>query len=208
MPRMTDEMILVVPRATLDELGSFQGLRYEVDRYLRAFLTPPTPRFMARPAAELDPAFKQIIPYAIFTHQGRILSYVRGSKSGEQRLASKRSIGIGGHMNDTDTSPEGFNLAAYRQALQRELREELRIRTPYTERPVALLNDDSTEVGQVHIGVVHHIECETDEIECGEAVITDLKFMTREELHAERDRLETWSRICFDHWDALLQQVP
>lgn len=201
---MTDEMILVVPRATLDALGSFQGLHFEVDRYLNTFLTPPTPRFMARPAAELDPSFKQIIPYAIFTHQGRILSYVRGSKGGEKRLAAKRSIGIGGHMNDTDTNHDGFDLAAYRNALSREIGEELKINTPYKERPVALLNDDATEVGRVHIGVVHIFECDTDQIECGEAAITDLRFFTKDELLDLRDSLETWSQICIDHIDTLL----
>jgi predicted NUDIX family phosphoesterase len=204
---MKDEMILVVPRAALDALGSFQGLHFEVDRYLEAFFTPPTPRFMARPAAEEDPSFKQIIPYAIFTHAGRILSYVRGAKSGEQRLAAKRSIGIGGHMNDTDTDHAGFDLPAYRKALAREIAEELHIQTAYREQPVALLNDDSTEVGQVHLGVVHVFECESDAIAQGEAVITDLRFLSREELHAERDRLETWSQICFDQLDTLLSRA-
>ena len=201
---MTDEMILVVPRAALDALGSFQGLHFEVDRYLNSFLTPPTPQFMARPAAEQDPSFKQIIPYAIFTHQGRVLSYVRGAKGGEKRLSAKRSIGIGGHMNDTDTDHGDFDLGAYRKALAREIGEELKIRTPYQERPVALLNDDLTEVGRVHIGVVHIFECETDQIECGEAVITDLQFLTRAELLAARESMETWSQICLDQLDRLL----
>ncbi len=201
---MTEEMILVVPRAALDALGSFQGLHFEVDRYLNTFFTPPTPRFMARPAAELDPSFKQIIPYALFTHQGRVLSYVRGAKGGEKRLAAKRSIGIGGHMNDTDTEHDGFDHAAYRKALAREISEELKIDTHYQERAVALLNDDSTEVGRVHLGVVHIFDCETDRIECGEAVITDLQFLTKEELLAARDSMETWSQICVDHLDTLL----
>ncbi|MEY2598254.1 MAG: hypothetical protein RLZZ244_1598 [Verrucomicrobiota bacterium] len=207
-------MILVVPRAALDALGSFQGLHFEVDRYLHALLSPPCPRFLPRSAAEVDPTFKQIIPYALFTHQGRILSYVRGSKSGEKRLAAKRSIGIGGHMNESDCStPDSassvaFDLAAYRRALQREISEELSIQTPYTERPVALLNDDSTEVGRVHMGVVHVIECETDQVACGEAVITDLQFLSRAELHSVRESLETWSQICLDHLDTLLAPAP
>ena len=201
---MQEEMILVVPRSALDALGSFQGLHFEVERYLQAFFEPPTPRFMPRNAAEIDPSFKQIIPYAIFTHAGRILSYVRGSKSGEQRLAAKRSIGIGGHMNDSDAGQSVFDLHAYRNALAREIAEELHIQTPYRERPVALLNDDSTEVGRVHLGVVHIFECESDAISQGESVITDLRFLTREELHQERDALETWSRICFDQLDSIL----
>ncbi len=201
---MSDEMILVVPRAEFDRLGSFQGLHFEVDRYLSALLTPPIPRFMARAAAETDPNFKQIIPYAIFTHAGKILSYVRGGKGGEKRLAAKRSIGIGGHMNDVDAAGEAFDLEAYHRALQREIAEELCIHTSYRQRAVALLNDDSSEVGQVHMGVVHVFECESDAIACGEAAIAELAFWEKEALLAERERLETWSQICVDSLAVLL----
>lgn len=201
---MAEEMILVVPRSEFDRLGSFEGLHFEVDRYLSALLTPPSPRFMARSIAETDPNFKQIIPYAIFTHEGRILSYVRGGKGGEKRLAAKRSIGIGGHMNDTDAAGQTFDLSAYHRALQREIAEELRINSPYQQRAVALLNDDSTEVGKVHIGVVHVFECETDDIACGEAAITDLAFLEKEVLRTNHEFLETWSQICMNSIDTIL----
>ena len=201
---MAEEMILVIPRSEFDRLGAFEGLHFEVDRYLSALLTPPSPRFMARSLAESDPNFKQIIPYAIFTHEGRILSYVRGGKGGEKRLASKRSIGIGGHMNDTDAAGQSFDLAAYHRALQREIGEELRINSPYKQRAVALLNDDSTDVGRVHMGVVHVFECALDDIDCGEAAITDLAFLERDVLLANHDNLETWSQICMNSIDAIL----
>ena len=202
---MSDEMILVVPRSEFDRLGAFSGLHFEVERYLCAFLTPPIPRFMARPAAEVDPSFKQIIPYAIFTHNGRILTYVRCSKGGEKRLATKRSIGIGGHMNDTDSAGNAFDIAAYHRALEREINEELRLQTRYSHRAVALLNDDSSDVGRVHLGVVHVFECETDAVECGEAVITDLEFVTQARLLELRDEMETWSQICLDSLPQLLE---
>jgi predicted NUDIX family phosphoesterase len=201
---MSEEMILVVPRTELDRLGDFQGLHFEVERYLSAFFTPPVPRFMPRSEAETDPSFKQIIPYAIFTHAGRVLSYVRGGKGGEKRLSAKRSIGIGGHMNDTDGAGAAFDMGAYERALAREIGEELRIETPYRQRAVALLNDDSTEVGRVHIGVVHVFECETDAVACGEAVITELAFHEQEALRLERERMETWSQICMDQLHLLL----
>lgn len=201
---MSDEMILVVPRETFDSVGSFQGLRFDVDRYLGAFLTPPTPRFMRRAEAETDFGFKQIIPYAIFTHEGRVLTYVRGGKGGEKRLAAKRSIGIGGHMNDTDSQGRSFDLDAYRQALRREVSEELHIRTRYAERAVAVLNDDSTEVGRVHVGIVHVFDCEGDDIRCAETGITELRFMSAQELVAHRESLETWSQICADSLGTLL----
>jgi predicted NUDIX family phosphoesterase len=202
---MSDEMILVIPRAAFDSLGSFQGLSFEVDRYLHSFLAPPTPRFMRRADAEVDPGFKQIIPYAVFTHAGRVLSYVRGGKGGEKRLTAKRSIGIGGHMNESDAGGGAFDFEAYQQALQRELSEELHIGTRYTQRPVALLNDDTTEVGRVHLGVVHVFECEGDDIRSAEDALMDLRFTCPDELARERNALETWSQICVDSLDHLLK---
>lgn len=201
---MSEEMILVVPRAELDRLGDFQGLHFEVERYLKTFFTPPAPRFMPRSAAETDPKFKQIIPYAIFTHAGRVLSYVRGGKGGEKRLSAKRSIGIGGHMNDSDGAGAAFDMAAYERALAREVGEELRIQTSYRQRAVALLNDDSTEVGRVHLGVVHVFECETDAVTSGEAALTELAFHEQDLLRREFAAMETWSQICMTHLHLLL----
>jgi predicted NUDIX family phosphoesterase len=109
-------------------------------------------------------------------------------------------------MNDTDAAGQTFDLAAYHRALQREIAEELRINSPYQQRAVALLNDDSTEVGKVHIGVVHVFECETDDIACGEAAITDLAFLEKEALRTNHEFLETWSQICMDSIDTILRR--
>ncbi len=201
---MKDEMILVVRRSLFDELGAFQGLNFEVERYLPAFLTQGNNFFTNRPQAETDPSLKQIIPYVILVHEGRVLHYVRGKKGGEQRLAAKGSIGIGGHMNDTDTASSTFNEVAYRTAVEREIGEELRLNSKYRDYVVALLNDDSNEVGKVHLGVVHIFQLESADVQEGEAVITELQFLDREQLAARRESMETWSQICFDHLDQLL----
>src|SRR5947208_3259208 len=99
---MKEEMILVVRRTLLEKLGLFQGLSFDAESYLPALLSRENNFFMPRSQAENDPAFKQIIPYVLLAHDGRVLHYVRGKKAGEQRLVSKGSIGIGGHMNDHD----------------------------------------------------------------------------------------------------------
>jgi predicted NUDIX family phosphoesterase len=93
---MKDEMILVVRRTLFDELGAFQGLNFEIDRYLPALLARENNFFTPRPPAETDPSLKQIIPYVLLVHEGRVLHYVRGKKAGEQRLVAKGSIGIVG----------------------------------------------------------------------------------------------------------------
>jgi predicted NUDIX family phosphoesterase len=201
---MKEEMILVVRRSLFDALGAFQGLNFDVERYLPAFLARENNFFMPRSAAETDPSFKQIIPYVLLTHQGRMLHYVRGKKAGEQRLVAKGSLGIGGHMNDSDEGLFAMDRDAYNIAVQREVGEELQLNSAYTNRTVAVLNDDSTEVGRVHLGVVHVFELETDDVRKGEAMITELQFLDRPALAARRDAMETWSQICFDHLDRLL----
>ena len=202
---MKEEMIMVVRRELLERLGLFQGLCFEVERYLPALLARENNFFMPRSQAETNPAFKQIIPYALLVHGGRVLHYVRGKKAGEQRLVAKGSIGIGGHMNDGDEGLFSMDDAAYEAAVQREVGEELRLNTAYRQRPVALLNDDSNEVGQVHLGVVHVFHLETDDVQKGEAMITELAFLNREELAGRRENMETWSQLCLDGLDRLLE---
>jgi predicted NUDIX family phosphoesterase len=201
---MAEENVLVIKRSLFDELGAFQGLNFEPERYLSALLSRGNNFFLPRPAAENDPTYKQIIPYAIMAHADRVLHYVRGKKAGEQRLIAKGSIGIGGHMNDADESLFAWDEEAYRAGVEREVNEEIRIETTYDDRVVALLNDDSTEVGRVHLGVVHVFRLDEPKVEKREAMITNLQFLTPTELLARRDSLETWSQLCVDALDRLL----
>src|SRR5882762_5643747 len=150
-----NENVLVVRRSLFDELGSFHGLSFEPERYLNALLSRGNNFFLPRAQAESDPTHKQIIPYALVAFENKVLHYVRGKKAGEQRLVAKGSIGIGGHMNDTDESLFAWDEAAYRLGVEREVNEELKIDTTFEDRIVALLNDDGTDVGQVHLGIVH-----------------------------------------------------
>jgi predicted NUDIX family phosphoesterase len=199
-----EEMVLVVRRALLEKLGMFHGLNFEVEKYLPAMLARENNFFMVRSQAEQDPDYKQIIPYVLLVHQGRVLHYVRGKKAGEQRLVSKGSVGIGGHMNDTDEGLFALDKAAYLEGVRREVCEELTVQTKFENRIVALLNDDTNEVGKVHLGVVHVFDLETDNVQKREAMITNLAFLNKEELLAKRDMLETWSQICVDALDQLL----
>lgn len=198
-----EENVLVVRRTLFDDLGSFQGLQRPAEKYLEAFLKRENNFFMPRSQAENDPTHKQLIPYAVFTSGGKILHYVRGAKSGEQRLAAKGSIGIGGHINDGDESLFCFDDSAYRAAVRREIKEELNFEGDFTDRVAALINDDSNEVGRVHLGVVHVVNLDNAEVKAGEKAIAQLQFLTVEELRARRDTLETWSQIVLDAWETL-----
>jgi predicted NUDIX family phosphoesterase len=204
MGKYADERVLVVPRALFDDLGSFQGFSADVERYLPAFLNPANNSFILRDDAEDDPSQKQIIPYAIFHHNGRFLHYVRGSKSGEQRLAAKGSLGIGGHINSEDAEQASIEKDTYLTGVEREINEELVLSGSYRQRLVGLINDDSNDVGKVHLGVVHVFDLESDYVQPNEHPITELEFFDRDQLAARRELLESWSQICFDHLDAIL----
>ena len=197
-------MVLAIRRALFDQLGAFQGLNFDVSRYLPPILARENNFFVPRSTAELDPGLKQIIPYVVLTHGGRVLHYVRGKKGGEQRLVAKGSIGIGGHLNDADENLFSYDQRSYLAGVRREVDEELILLSGYQNHIRALLNDDSTDVGKVHLGIVHVFELESPQVTKREAVITQLGFLPPEELRARRDQLETWSQFCLDGLDRLL----
>ena len=200
-----DESVLVIKRELFDEIGTFQGISTEIDKYLPVFLNPSNNFFIHRELAEDDPTHKQIIPYAIFKHGDKFLRYLRGKKSGEQRLASKSSIGIGGHINQADFNSSSLEKDTYLTGIEREINEELIINCDYNNLPIALINDDSNDVGQVHLGVVHLFDLESDQVEAGEANIENLEFLSSDDLLREKDNLESWSQICVDHLDEIIK---
>ena len=201
-----EENILVIKRSLFDQLGSFQGLNFEPEKYLNAILSRGNNFFLPRAQAETDPTHKQIIPYALIAFDNKVLYYVRGKKAGEQRLVAKGSIGIGGHMNEVGDKFlwHSSDEETYRSGVEREVNEEIKIDTKFEDRIVALLNDDSTEVGRVHLGIVHVFKLAEPTVEKREAMITGLTFLPKEELLARRESLETWSQICVDSLERLL----
>src|SRR5438552_5064698 len=199
-----NENVLVVRRSLFDQLGSFQSLNFEPQKYLDAFLSRGNNFYLPRPEGEINPAYKQITPCPLRASENKVAYYVRGKKAGEQRLVAKGSIGIGGHMNETDESLFALDEAAYRAGVEREVNEEIKIESPYEDRIVALLNDDTTEVGRVHLGIVHVFKLAEPKIEKREAMITGLTFLRKEELLARRETMESWSQICLDSLERLL----
>ena len=199
MSKYNGEEILVVRRELFDKLGAFEGMNLDVDHYLSTLLDPANNHFMDRAAAEDDPGFKQIIPYSLFRHEGRYLHYFRGKSGGESRLHAQGSMGIGGHINPIDTREDHLGQATYMAGVSREIEEELVLAGEHPHRVVALLNDDSNPVGQVHLGIVHLFELTSDEVSAREDAISGLQFRTLEELRGPLyEGLESWTRFCVD----------
>ena len=130
----------------------------------------------------------------------RILHYTRGKSGGESRLHAKLSVGVGGHVNPVDTGGGKTGPAAYHAAVSREIDEELVLTQSHPHRIIALLNDDSNAVGQVHLGIVHLVELESAEVVSREDALADLAFTPLCELNGPCfERLESWSQFCIRH---------
>lgn len=200
MTEVKTERVLVVPTELFHRLGHFQGFTNEVDRYLDELLSPQHTSYRPRSEVEVDPSFKQLIPYVIFRHldgQGRetVFQYTRGTGQGEGRLHRKHSVGIGGHISSIDAESDA-NGCPYEEGMRRELEEEVKIDTPYTARCMGLINDDQTEVGSVHLGVVYIFDVERPAVHPNETEIIECGFRPVQEILADMSGFETWSEIC------------
>ncbi len=195
------EHVLVVPTELFHSLGHFQGFSTDSEKYLQELLSSENTSYRPRSEMEEDPSFKQLIPYVVFRYtdaEGNvsIFQYTRGKGGGEKRLVAKHSIGIGGHISSDDETSS--DLAPYQEGMRRELEEEVQIDTKYADVCVGLINDDETEVGRVHLGVVHIFDVETPNVTTREEEIVEVGFRPVEEMLADLDGFETWSKICLE----------
>ncbi len=146
--------------------------------------------FIDRPLAETSPQYKQIIPYVVIRHLDSYYLLRRLEKQTEARLHEKLSLGIGGHINpDTPTLLGG---------LKKELEEEVHVAGPYDLRFTGILNDDSTDVGQVHLGAVYTLAASSSDVTVREVDKMAGQWITTAGLAPLRERMETWSQIVYD----------
>ena len=193
---MTDlevEHVLVVPRDLVPDQASWYGLRTEgIDAFL-AVVTDHG-RYEPRAAMEVDPSFKQIIPYLVLRDAERYFLMRRTKAGGDARLHDRWSIGVGGHLNPGDGDLAG--------GLRREWAEELIADFKPDFRLVGLLNDDTTDVGSVHLGAVYVADAGGRPVAIRETDKLSGAFADPSEVAAVSGDLETWSRLVFDFLEA------
>jgi predicted NUDIX family phosphoesterase len=184
-----DEEVLVVPRTSIVPGDGWLGVRRDglgaaLDAVRRDGF------FLRRGDAEEDPTHKQVIPYLVLRDGERWFLMRRTKAGGDARLHDLWSIGVGGHLNPGDGDVEG--------GLRREWREEVVAAFEPAFEPVGLLNDDTTPVGAVHIGIVVLADAAGRLVEIRETDKLSGSFVTTDEVAAVRDSMETWSRLVFD----------
>ena len=185
------ERILVVPTEKVlpfvGEKGLFTGHEEELYRLVEAEHS-----FMPRPEAEQDPTHKQIIPYIILTRGDEVFATRRSSKGGEARLHGLIALGLGGHINTDDDDSPGI----FRRGLLRELGEEAVYTAVGELQPRGVINDDSTEVGKVHLGFLFTLEVSDAAIRETEKL--EGLWIKRTDLPSYVGRMEGWSEIALE----------
>ena len=198
----TEERVRCFERKLFEELGVFQGLSLAIEKYLPVVTSSSNTLYLNRSDAEQDKRYKQLIPYVLIICQGRILRYRRGRGGQETRLHGLYSVGIGGHISEEDHGLFSSGLG-YQEGMRRELMEEVAI-DDVKETAVAVINDDSTDVGYVHFGVVHVLAVANENVAGRRSGIVAPEFIPIVEAVKDASGYESWSRFCLEHLNVLL----
>jgi predicted NUDIX family phosphoesterase len=193
------EKVLAVPTSRLWDRIAYvdKGLITEGVEQITA-LVAHCGVFVDRPAAEVDPGYKQIIPYAVIRRPGgHFFLLQRKSTQSEQRLHNKLSIGVGGHINPSEAASGGDLI---REGLTREISEELYIAPGYEAHLIGLINDDTTDVGRVHLGLLFEIDSTSPDVRVRETHKMDGGWALIGQLAQSYERFETWSQIVYDSY--------
>ena len=183
------EQVMVVERATIAPYLIERGLVTDhTDAILDAIADAHF--FIDRPTAETSPQYKQIIPYVLIRRGDAWFLLQRTKQQTEARLHDKLSLGIGGHINpDTPDLIDG---------LHKELEEEVGVDGDYELTFAGILNDDTTEVGSVHLGAVFVLEVLSGDVVVRETDKMTGRWIATGELAPLRERMETWTEIVYD----------
>jgi len=189
------EKVLAFKTDLLKNIGPFQGYTMDVSKYLNVILNPQHHMYLERNLAEKNYQYKQLISYVALRYKKSLFSYVRGKAGSEKRLIGRRSIALGGHIDQADRRLSLSRNDLFLLAARRELSEEVKIESPYREQMVALINDDSTNVGKVHFGILLVWDLEEPKVTKIEEEIIDTGFYSFSTLKGLLSELESWSVI-------------
>jgi predicted NUDIX family phosphoesterase len=203
MPK--EERVLCFERKLFEDLGAFDGISLNVEKYLPVVTSASHLVYLNRSEAEHDPRYKQIIPYVLVICRGKILRYRRGRAGQETRLHGLYSVGIGGHIAEEDHGLFSQD-RGYEEGMRREVWEELGIKVS-EQAAVAVINDDSTEVGRVHFGIVHVLPVAEEEVATRRTGIVSPEFVPFNEAAENLSDYESWSRFCLAQLNGLLAKA-
>jgi len=194
------EEVLVVPRDALFAGTEWAGFR---DTDLAELLTRVRASYRFRPRREVeeDPSEPQIIPYVVFRHDDRYFLTHRLRRSSERRLRHLYSLGVGWHINPEDVAGAADPIEA---GLRREWQEEVVYEGHFSTRLLGAINDQTTPVGRVHVGLIFLVEGDRPEISIREVDKLAGALFQLDAMRSYYLDMESWSQLIFDY----LTKVP
>jgi len=187
-----NERILVIPsHVIVPRLKNHHFLETAIPYDELTNLIKEHHKLVDRAPAETDSSLKQIIPYAIIRLGDQVYLVKRSKRQAEARLHDLYSIGLGGHISESiDESSD-----VIRAALARELDEEMVIAGPSAVKYVGIINDDTTDVGKVHLGILHEVLLEGDYCRIREKENMTGNWCAIPALAEYYANMESWSQI-------------
>ena len=207
-PPPATERVLAIPREHYAPLLSFQGLQLDNGELVRRLVGGPVD-YLPRTEAEETDSHKQVVTYVLVTHGTKVLSFRRGTfNRAAAFLRGSLCIGFGGHVSEDDVTIFSYADAGIVANAVREIREEIdlswsgaRAIEPEDVRVVGLINDDSSEVGRRHVGIVMRYEVKDwaawERTERGEASINQLSWIDALSGSVNLIEFEYWSQLCW-----------
>lgn len=194
------EDVLVVPRDALFGGSEWNGFR---DSGLDELLARVRASYRFRPRREVeeDPSVPQIIPYVVFRHDERYFLTHRLRRSSERRLRHLYSLGVGGHINPEDVVGEADPIDA---GMRREWKEEVVYAGHFKTRLIGAINDQTTPVGRVHVGLIFMVDGDRAEISIREVDKLKGALFPLDAMRSYYLDMESWSQLIFDY----LTRVP
>lgn len=187
-----DENVLVIESSSLNNFLNEEGLlNIELDIIRKSVIESGS--YLPRSKAEYDEDYRQIIPYIVMKRNDRYLLMKRTEKQGEKRLHNKLSLGVGGHINDGDIAENTWEV--FLKGMERELKEEVEADIK-SLRYLGIINELSSSVSRVHIGVAYVAEVDFKGL--NEPDMFEIEWQDLEELRERADMMEGWSRLVLE----------
>jgi predicted NUDIX family phosphoesterase len=193
--RADEEHVIVLSAEQVRALDLTPGFDRRPERLIAALAASGVTRALPRSVAESDPRFRQLVAYVVLRHGDRVFHYRRSARAGEPRLAGRRSLGVGGHLNADDLA-SGDAATGLARAIQRELDEEVVLPHPPAVRYLGVVHDDTSAVSAVHLGLVAVVELTAPSVQPRDPTLIEPRFDRLDDLVAQSPDFETWSQWC------------
>ncbi len=196
-----DEEVLCIPRNAIPMrlLGKRSAVSLAWDD-MRSTLDRCTYNFKIRREIEHDFSYKQIIPYVLLRNSSE--SYFCYERRGtERRLHGNLSLGIGGHIAKDDAEEgEVFLDSLVQQGMMRELSEETGYSWFFDIRFLGVINEEESEVGIVHFGMVFScsIGDQDKELVMGDGELVNQQWRSIPNIKEHSDEFELWSQLALE----------